>query len=149
MGGNPGGGGMSTLVQWIHVTAAVIGIGGIGFLLLILMPSLGALGPEQREQFTRTVLGRFRWASWAVILVLVASGLYSIREYYWEVAWGKSWKFLTLKITLAFCVFLISLCLTLPLRALERFRARRAKWLWIAFGLGLAVILISAYLRRS
>jgi len=140
---------MSTLVQWIHVTAAVMGIGGMGFLLLILMPSLRVLTPEQRDQLSRAVLGRFRWASWTVVLVLLASGLYAVRQYYWEVAWGKSWKFLTLKIVLAFAVFIISLGLTVPLKILDRFRARRQMWLSLAFALGIIVILISAYLRRG
>jgi uncharacterized membrane protein len=140
---------MTTLVQWIHVTAAVIGIGGMGFLLLILRPSLRVLNSEQREQLAKAVLGRFRWASWIVIGVLLASGLYALRQYYWEVPWGKAWKFLTLKIVLALVVFLLSLGLTLPLKFLERFRARRHLWLAIAFGLGISVILISAYLRRG
>jgi hypothetical protein len=51
------------------------------------------------------------------------------------------------KIILALFVFAISLLLTLPLKIFDRFRARRQMWLSIAFGLALAVILISAYLR--
>jgi hypothetical protein len=54
-----------------------------------------------------------------------------------------------LKIALAFAVFLIALCLTIPLKSLNWFRARREMWLAIALGLGMAVILISAYLRRG
>ena len=50
---------MSTLVQWIHVTAAVIGVGGMAFLLFILMPSLGALDPEQRGLLAKQVMDRF------------------------------------------------------------------------------------------
>jgi uncharacterized membrane protein len=140
---------MPTFVQWVHVTAAVIGIGGMAFLLAVLLPSARVLAPEDRGQLLRAVSGRFRWVSWSVIALLILSGLYNVRQFYWEVAWGRSWIFLTVKIVLACAVFAISLALTLPLQALERVRRRREMWLAIALALGLAVILISAYLRRG
>ena len=138
---------MSTLFQWIHVTAAVIGVGGIGFVLMVLLPSARVLSPEQRDPFLKAVMGRFRWVSWSVILLLLSSGLYNIHLRAWEAPWGPYWKWLTVKIVLAFLVFAISFLLTLPLRAFDRFRARRKTWLSVAFGLALTVILISAYLR--
>jgi uncharacterized membrane protein len=139
---------MPTLVQWIHVTAAAIGVGGMAFLLLILMPSLGALPPEHRDLLAKRVMDRFRWMIWSAIVVLLGSGLYSIRQYYWEVAWGKSWALLTVKIVLAFLVFVLALALTLPVKLFEWARARPRLWLAIAVGLAIAVIFISAYLRR-
>ena len=139
---------MSTFVQWVHLTAAVMGVGGMGFLLFILMPSLGALNPDQRGLLAKQVMDRFRWISWSAIFLLLVSGLYSIREYYWEMAWGKSWALLTVKIVLALFVFLIALALTLPFKPFDWVRARRQIWLSIAFGLAVAVILIAAHLRR-
>jgi len=139
---------MSTLVQWLHVTAAVVGIGGMAFLLFILTPSLGALDSEQRDLLAKQVMKRFRWVIWSAILVLLVSGLYSIREYYWEVAWGKSWALLTVKIVLALFVFEIALALTLPIKFFDRVRARRQIWLSIAVGVAVAIIFIAAYLRR-
>jgi uncharacterized membrane protein len=139
---------MSTFVQGIHVTAVVIGVGGLAFLLLVLTPSLGDLQPEQRALLAKQVIDRFRWVIWSAIVVLLVSGLYSIRESYWEAAWGKSWMLLTIKIVLALIVFVIALALTLPFRLLEWVRARRQIWLSIAVGLAVAVIFISVYLRR-
>jgi uncharacterized membrane protein len=139
---------MPTLVQWIHVTAVVIGVGGMAFLLFILMPSLGALDPEHRDLLAKQVMDRFRWVIWSAIIVLLVSGLYSIRQYYWEMAWGKSWALLTVKIVLALFVFIVALALTLPFKLFDRVRARRQIWLSIAFGLAVAVLFISAYLRR-
>jgi uncharacterized membrane protein len=138
---------MSALVQWIHVTAAVIGVGGLGFLLLVLLPSARIFSPEQRDLLLKAVLARFRWVASAVIVLLLTSGLYTIRLRAWDAPWGRYWKLLTLKFVLAFLVFTVSLLLALPLKAFDRFRARRQMWLSIAFGLALAVILISAYLR--
>lgn len=140
---------MPTLIQWIHLTAALIGVGGIGFLLIFLLPSTRRLSSEQRDLLLRTVLGKFRWATWAAIILLLGSGLYNVREFYWDLRWGFAWRLLTLKIVLAFLVFAISLCLTVPLKSLNWFRARRGTWLLAAFVLAGAVIYISAYLRRG
>lgn len=140
---------MSTFVQWIHLTAAVVGVGGMGFLLVCLLPAVRRLGPEQRDLVLKPVMARFRWASWVVILLLIGSGLYNVRQFYWDLGWGLGWKLLTLKIVLAFLMFAVSLCLTLPLKLLDRFRARRGTWLAIAFGMAITILYISAYLRRG
>jgi uncharacterized membrane protein len=139
---------MSTIFQWIHVGAAVIGVGGIGFLLIVLLPSLTVLSAEQRDQLAQAVMGRFRWVSWTVIVLLLVSGLYNVKLV-WEAPWGTYWRLLTVKVILALLVFAISLGLTLPFRFLDRFRARRRFWLTLAFALALIVIFISAYLRRA
>jgi uncharacterized membrane protein len=139
---------MATLAQWVHVSAAVVGIGGMGFMLLVLLPSLGVLNDEQRKLLLKCVLGRFRWVSWSVIALLLASGFYNIRLV-WLVPWGPYWKFLTIKIALAMVIFIIVLFLTIPLGIFSKFRERRQLWLSIGFGLGIVVILISAYLRRG
>jgi uncharacterized membrane protein len=140
---------MPTLFQWIHLGAAVVGVGGIGFLLMVLIPSGAILEPRHRDQLFRAVTGRFRWISWSIIVLLTASGLYNVRQYYWEAPWGRAWKLLAAKVALALVVFSISLSLTLPLKPFNWFRARRKFWLTAAFTLAMIVILISAYLRRA
>ena len=139
---------MTTFMQWVHVMAAVVGLGGMGFLLLILIPSLSVLGAEQQTSLLKAVTRRFRWVSWTAITLLVLSGLYNIRRYYWEVPWDKAWKLLAFKIILSFGLFAIVLALTLPLSVFNRMRARRRTWLIVALSLGVAVVLISTYLRR-
>lgn len=139
--------GLTSLVQWIHLIAAVAAVGGMVFILFILMPSLRVLGEDQGALLVKTILGRFRWISWGAILLLIGSGLYGIRVRAWEAPWGPYWKLLALKIFLALVVFVISLLMTLPIPSLEPFRVQRRKWLSIALGVALAVILISAYLR--
>jgi copper resistance protein D len=140
---------MSTIMQWVHLIAAVVGLGGMGFLLLVLIPSLGVLDVEQREALSKAATGRFRWISWSAILLLVLSGLYNIRRYYWEEPWGPAWKLLALKILLSFALFGIVFGLTIPLKIFERMRVRRQTWLLVAFIVGVVVVLISAYLRRG
>jgi uncharacterized membrane protein len=140
---------MTTLIQWVHLMAAVLLVGGMGFLLLILIPSLRVLSTEQRESLAKAVAGRFRWISWSAMVLLLGSGIYSVRHSYWEVPWGTAWKFLTLKIVLSFALFAIFMAITVPFRLFEPLRARRRMWLLVAFILGVVVILISAYLRRG
>jgi uncharacterized membrane protein len=140
---------MSTIIQWIHVMAAVIGLGGMGFMLLILIPSLGVLTPEQREALSKAVASRFRWATWSAVALLLLSGLYNVRRFYWEEPAGRAWNFLTLKVLLSFTLFGIVLGLTIPFRLFEPLRVRRRKWLLAAFILGVVVVLISCYLRRG
>ncbi len=140
---------MATIVQWIHLMAAVIGLGGMGFLLLILIPSLGVLSTEQREALAKAVASRFRWATWSAMALLLLSGLYNVSRYYWEEPWDRAWKLLAFKIALSFALFAIVLGLTIPFRLFEPLRARRRMWLLVAFILGVVVVLISAYLRRG
>ncbi|MCL5005229.1 MAG: hypothetical protein M1404_01740 [Acidobacteria bacterium] len=139
---------MATFAQWVHVSAAVVGVGGMGFMLFVLFPSVGVLNDEQRDLLMKFVLGRFRWVTWSVIFLLLASGLYNVRLV-WFVPWGPYWKFLSIKIVLALVVFAIVLLLTIPLGILRKFRERRQLWLSVAFALAMVVILISAYLRRG
>jgi uncharacterized membrane protein len=140
---------VSTFMQWLHLSAAVLGVGGLAFLALVLLPALRIFDPEQRQLILKAVTGRFRWVTWAVVPLLMSSGLYNVRQYYWEVPWGRPWKLLATKIILSGALFAIVLMLTLPLKIFDWFRARRGMWLAIALTLGLIVIYISAYLRRS
>jgi uncharacterized membrane protein len=140
---------MPTIIQWIHVMAAVIGLGGMGFMLIILIPSLGALSGEQLEAFSKAVATRFRWVTWSALTLLLLSGLYNIRRYYWEEPWDRAWKLLALKILLSFVLFGVLLGLSIPFRLFQPLRARRRTWLLVAFILGVVVVLISAYLRRG
>ena len=139
---------MPTFLQWVHVTAAVIGVGGMAFLLLVLIPCLKDMPPEQRDPLAQRVMDRFRRVIWPAFAVSLVSGICTIRQYYWEAAWGKSWALLTVKIALSLIVFLIAFALTLPFKVFDRVRSRRQVWLSIAVGLAVAVILIAAYLRR-
>lgn len=139
---------MATFAQWVHLSAAVIGVGSMAFLLFILFPSAAVLNPEQRKGLLEVVLGRFRWVAWSVIILLLASGIYNVKLV-WLVPWGPYWTFLTIKIVLALIMFAIILCLTIPLGIFNWFRQRRNLWLSVAFGLAMVVILISAYLRRG
>ena len=67
---------ITSVVQWIHLVAAVAAVGGMVFMLFILMPSLRVLGDEPRALLVRKVHERFRWVGWGAILLLIGSGLF-------------------------------------------------------------------------
>jgi putative copper export protein len=140
---------MTILMLWIHLMAAVTAMGGLAFLLLVLMPSLRILNPGQSSTLLQAMANRFRWVIWSAFALLLVSGLYGVRQYYWESAWGRSWEFLTVKIILALVLFGIVLGLTNSAKVFDRMRARSQTWLIVALSLGAIVILISAYLRRT
>lgn len=139
---------MATFAQWIHISAAVVGVGGMAFMLFILLPASRVIGDERRELLLKHVMRTFLWVAWGVIVLLIASGLYNV-QLVWLVPWGPYWRFLTIKIVLAFVVFAIVLCLTIPIGIFRKFRERSQLWLSIAFALAMVVILIAAYLRRG
>lgn len=140
---------MSVLMQWVHLVAAVVGIGGLGFIHMILIPASRDLEPEQRALLFKRVSRKFQYVIWSVVLMLITSGLYNIHAHAWERPWGVYWKWLIVKIVLAGGVFFISLGLNLPLAIFDWLREKRQMWLSIAFSLAMIVILISAYLRRG
>ena len=140
---------MTTIMQWIHLMAAVVLLGAMSFLFLILIPSSQVLPAEQSATLAKAIAGRFRWMSWSAMTLLLISGLYHIRHYYWEEPWDRAWKLLTLKILLSFTFFALVLGLTIPFKLFEPLRARRRMWLKVALILGVSVVLVSAYLRRG
>ncbi len=139
---------MATIAQWIHVSAAVVAVGGMGFMLFVLYPAVEVLKADQRDLLLKFVSGRFRWVVWISIILLIASGLYNV-GLVWLVPWGLYWEVLTLKLVLAFAVFGLIACLTVPLSFFKRFQQRRRMWLSVAFTMGMLVILIAAFLRRG
>lgn len=68
---------MYTFFKFFHLVAAIVWLGGMGFMLLALRPSLPTLeAPPQRLKLLTTVLRRFFAAVWAAIGVLLLTGAY-------------------------------------------------------------------------
>ncbi|NQV55676.1 MAG: hypothetical protein HQ503_07440 [Rhodospirillales bacterium] len=66
----------------LHITAAVVWVGGMFFAVLVLRPSAGALEPGDRLPLWERVFARFFPWVWASIGLLLASG-------YWIIFAGK------------------------------------------------------------
>lgn len=138
---------MRAVMQWIHLVAAVLAVGGTAFLRLVLLPSFVSLDQQARGRIMAGVARRFFPILWASIAALLASGLYNV-VLALPVRAPIYHGILGLKILLALVVFGIALALTLPLPALGPIQRRRPLWLAVNLVLAALVILLSAALRR-
>ena len=66
---------MWTLVKFAHLAAAIVWMGGMGFMLFALRPAIGMLTPPQRLTLLAEVLSRFFRFVRIAIAVLFFSGL--------------------------------------------------------------------------
>ena len=139
---------MTILMQWLHVVAAVLAVGGVACVRFAILPAIEELDEGAREELLEVIQTRFRQIiSMGLLLV---TGLYNVGV-------AASAGTLTtpaylhpviVKIVLALIVFKIAFMLMIPGPAFSGVKANRKKWLTINFVLGLVVILIAAYLRR-
>ena len=66
---------MNSLMNFLHVTAAIVWLGGVSFMLFALRPAAMALPPPQRLPLMAQVLHRFFMLVWPSIGLLLATGL--------------------------------------------------------------------------
>ncbi len=138
---------MIVFMQWLHLLAAVVGVGGTILFRIVLLPSLSSLPSEQRAALIARLAPRFRLAIWLAIVVLVFSGVFNLLEST-HLAEPAYRHVLEVKIVLALALFSIALLATLPLPSLSRIQQRRPALLATNVILGIIIILLSAYLRR-
>lgn len=63
-------------IDWLHLLATVIWIGGMAFNLLVLRPSLTVIEPSQRIKLVCAVVKRFIYFAWGSIATLVITGIF-------------------------------------------------------------------------
>ena len=66
---------MNNLMNFLHVSAAVVWLGGVSFMLFALRPAAMDLPPPQRLPLMALVLKRFFRLVWVCIGLLLATGL--------------------------------------------------------------------------
>jgi uncharacterized membrane protein len=69
---------LSLVLHWLHLSAVVLWIGGLGFNLLILMPNLRQADLANRSKLVSKVLPNFLKLAWISIIIIVATGLYRV-----------------------------------------------------------------------
>jgi uncharacterized membrane protein len=65
---------MWPLIQFIHLVAAIVWMGGMAFMLYAMSPALALLPPPQRLVLVAGTLRRFFAIVWGAIVALLASG---------------------------------------------------------------------------
>ena len=66
---------MNSLMNFLHVSAAIVWLGGVSFMLFALRPAAMDLPPPQRLPLMALVLKRFFRLVWVCIGLLLATGL--------------------------------------------------------------------------
>lgn len=152
---------LGLLLRWSHVLAAITALGGLIFSRFALLPALEDLDEDSRRRVHDGI--RRSWMKWVMgsITILLLTGLANyllmINRANTE-AWGgngRMWMkahgyhaFMGTKILFAFALFYLASALIGRGEATQWARDDRKKWLTITLGLGLAVVILSGYLRQ-
>jgi putative copper export protein len=115
-------------------------VGGLIYSRLALTPALESLAQDARAAFGEKAAARFRPVSYAAVAGLTLSGLYNLLS-----TPGHTPRYhmlLGIKLLLVAHVFAVTILIGQP------GRPRRSRHMAGAFISGLAIIFISAYLRR-
>ena len=152
---------LGLLLRWGHILAAVVALGGLVFSRFALLPALDDLDEAARERVHAGV--RRSWLLWVIgaITILLVTGLVNYLltiSRAGSEAWGgdgRAWMrfhkyhaFMGAKILFAFALFYVASAIVGRGEGSRWARDDRRKSLGIALGLGLAVIIISGYLRQ-
>jgi uncharacterized membrane protein len=151
---------LALLLRWAHVLAAIAALGGLLFARFALVPAAEELGRETADRLHAGV--RRRWLPWVIgaITLLLASGLTNYILLMRRVKeapelWGGDWMRQTgyhalfgVKFLLALIVFYLASGLVGRGASTQWIRDARKQWLSVAVGLGVAVVLISGWMRQ-
>lgn len=68
---------INIVMDWLHLLATTVWIGGMSFNILVLRPSLTIVDPPQRVKLVGQVLNRFLYLAWISILILIVTGIFT------------------------------------------------------------------------
>jgi uncharacterized membrane protein len=151
---------VTLLLRWAHVLAAIAALGGLLFARFAFVPAAEELGAETADRLHAGV--RRRWFPLVIgaITLLLASGLanYVLLMRRVKAApelWGGDWMGQTgyhalfgVKFLLAMIVFYLASGLVGRGAGTQWIRDARKQWLSVTVGLGVAVVLISGWMRQ-
>ena len=137
---------LAVVSRIVHVSTAIILIGGSAFLALVLLPVLKSR-PEVAEILS-SVSARWKRFVHIGILLFLVSGFYN---FFLAIPLHKGdglyHGLIGTKILLAFGIFFIASALVGRSARFEPMRQAREKWLMILLGLAFAIVAISGYAK--
>jgi uncharacterized membrane protein len=144
----------NVVVRWIHISSAVVGIGGMAFLALVLVPAARRGGTEAARAALDAALPGFRQILLTVIALLLLTGIYNL----WLVmpkasALGDLKRtyhmVLGMKLLLALILFGTASSVAAAGRRAGGFQPRHAPLLSVSLVLAVVILFLSATLRRT
>jgi uncharacterized membrane protein len=144
---------LNLVMRWLHVTAAVAGVGGTLMMRFVILPALSTL-PNGGEILDR-IRPLFKKLIHSAMGILLLTGFYN----YLAVAAPKVKALkeqgietlaayhpvMGVKIILSLVLFTIAIMLLMPVPAMHE---KRKTWLTVNAVLGLTILLLAAFLRR-
>ena len=132
--------------RWVHIAAAIAGIGSIWFFRVVLLP----LGSAETTipQMSRSVIRRFALTFHASVLALIVSGLYNsivqLPQHSGQTEYLIVW---IVKLVLSLVLFFLGAAVTGNHPLFEKLRRRRKGWLGLCLLLAGVILLLSNILR--
>ncbi len=141
----------AVLFRWAHILAAVVAVGGLVFLRYVLMPAADeALREEEQTALRERLMVRWKKIVLTCITLLLISGFYN----FFTISMAKAktapvyhWLF-GIKFLAALGVFFLASVLTGRSPGFAGMRSAPRRWLSVAAGLALTVILVSGILKN-
>ena len=69
---------LSLFLHWLHLLGVVFWIGGIGYIIFVLLPNMSTIALRDRAKLVPRILKRFLKVVWISIFIIVLSGLYRV-----------------------------------------------------------------------
>ena len=69
---------LSLILHWIHLISVVLWIGGVGYVLFVLLGNMRFISLRDRAKFVPRILKRFLTIVWISISAIIISGLYRV-----------------------------------------------------------------------
>lgn len=140
---------VSIVFRWLHISAAIVAVGGAVFSLKVILPTIKAAPSELREGLIESARSRTARLVMISIAVLLISGFYNYIRNEIPAHQGQAYYhgLMGIKIILAMAIFFLASALAGRSAAFEGLRRKRAFWLTINVLLGFAVVAIGAVLR--
>jgi uncharacterized membrane protein len=135
--------------RWVHISTAIVVLGGSVFLRFVLMPAAEQLPPAEHDRLRELAMQRWRKFVTAGIALFLLSGFYnyvavSIPKHHGDKLYHS---LMGVKILLAFGVFFLASVLVGRSARFEPVRRGRKKWLLVLLGVAFLIVLISSFLR--
>lgn len=132
----------------VHVSTAIVLVGGMVFSLFVLIPALKTLGGDTLEKFNAAVFGRWKRFVHGGILLFLLSGFYNyFQAMPLHKGDGPYHMLIGTKMLLAFGLFFLASVLVGRSKKFESMRQNRAKWLKLLVLMAAVIVSISGYLK--
>jgi uncharacterized membrane protein len=132
----------------VHVSTAIVLIGGSVFMVYVLLPMADQLDSAQHEKLRGLINGRWKRFVHAGILLFLVTGFYNFfRQLPNHKGDSLYHALLGTKILLAMGIFFIASALVGRTRAFEGMRAQRAKWLKVIVLLAAIIVALSGFVK--